>query len=276
VTLLEVHRQLGPSVVMTQQRAEHIVTAALPHAVSALGENRELRVHARQVSAEASRGGSLIPAWPLRDEHGGVTIEYVADWGALLAGWMSAVQPAERSLALQLVRQRTWIGIANDVLQLFVPDPPPGTYSMVRHHGLMLAAATTWLGPEAVSQWRIAHASVARDFLNRHADARLWDVIHTAERGLDSLLSDTRTRQPAVQALTWLDSDPAARQKFVDYLGAASLGVLAVLDALAEPGETSEVWLRRVVAEWHPDPDFNRSWIEASAHMHMPRLALER
>src|SRR5438094_10277001 len=90
--------------------------------------------------------------------------------------------------------QRVWIGMATDVLQLFVADPPPGTYSMVRHHALMLAAATAWLGPAAISAWHAAHVAAGAVFV-RSCDRPLHDAIEAAERGLEALLDDERAHQ---------------------------------------------------------------------------------
>jgi hypothetical protein len=264
MSLVQVYDRLGSSVRLEPERAASIVAAALPHAVSALGGKVDLHVHAAPVDPRAARGGSLIPAWPHKDDAGGVTIDYVDDWGALLAAWVSSVRPAEQALALDLVRsgERVWIGIANDVLQVFVPDPPEGTYSMVRHHALMLAAATIWLGSDAGSRWRRAHASAAQGFLLGHGTGPLWSTIDAAERGLEALLSEPRCRQPAPDVLRWLEADSGARTAYVDYLGAASLGVAAALDAMLASSSTPEAWLERAVAEWHPDPDFNRAWIK--------------
>ena len=278
MSLVQVYDRLGSSVRLEPERAASIVAAALPHAVSALGGKVDLHVHAAPVDPRAARGGSLIPAWPHKDDAGGVTIDYVDDWGALLAAWVSSVRPAEQALALDLVRsgERVWIGIANDVLQVFVPDPPEGTYSMVRHHALMLAAATIWLGAAAAGRWRRAHASAAHSFLLRHGAEPLWGAIDAAERGLGALLADPRCRQPAPDALRWLEADPGARAAYVDYLGAASLGVAAVLDAMLASGVLLEAWLERAVAEWHADPDFNRAWIETCVARLHPRLEVTR
>jgi hypothetical protein len=267
VTLLDVYRRLAPAVQVTPERAAQILAEAKPHAAFLLGGGVDLPVRAALRTAETAHGGSLIPAWPQRDRDGSVTIEYVEDWGALLAGWVSSVQPAEQDLAVELVTsgQRVWIGIANDVLQLFVPDPPEGSYSMVRHHALMLVSATLWLGTDAVRRWRVAHASSASAFLERHADEPLWTAIDTAEHGLADVLRDPRCRQAAPRALVWLDTDESARQPYVDYLGAASLGVLAVLDVLEDSHMAASVWLQCAVSEWHADAEFNRAWIETCA-----------
>ena len=261
MSLVEVYRRLGTAARLDADLAARIVAEAKPHAAAALGRV-EVQVDARQVRPHEARGGSLIPAWPLRNATGGVTIEYVEDWGALLAGWLQCVEPAKRE-SVDL-RQRVWIGIANDVLQLFVADPPNGSYSMVRHHALMLAAATLWLGSESVGHSRRAHASAARTFVHRHGVDGLWSAIDAAERGLDWLLSDTRCRQPAADALAWLDADAVARHAYVDFLGAASLGVAAALEAFAESGSMEEVWLRQALV-LHADPEFNREWMVLSA-----------
>src|SRR6266508_4278133 len=101
-----------------------------------------------------------------------------------------ALVEAYRSSPLNLttpLAQRVWIGIANDVLQLFVADPPPGTYSMVRHHALILAAATAWLGPAATSAWHAAHVAAGATFA-RSCDRPLLDAIEAAECGLETRL----------------------------------------------------------------------------------------
>jgi hypothetical protein len=267
VSLIEGYRSLGSAALLDQQRAERIVGEAMPHAMATLGTAESLSVRVACTSAADARGGSVIPAWPLKQPDGGVVIEYVADWGALLAGWLSVVHTAQQALAQQLVRegQRIWIGIANDVIQLFVKDPPADQYSMVRHHALMLTAATTWLGVSAIEAWRAVHASAARTFLMRHADDSLWQAIAVAEAGLTELLRDGRARQPARRCIEWLDSDAVARERYEDFLGAASLGVAAILDALPASADMVGPWLAHATADLHQDPDFNREWLEASA-----------
>ena len=169
----------------------------------------------------------------------------------------------ERSDTVVLA-QRVWIGIANDVLQLFVADPPPGTYSMVRHHALMLAAATAWLGPAAISAWHAAHVAAGAAFV-RSCDRPLHEAIEAAERGLEALLDDERAHQPAARALAWLDVDPVAGKMYIDYLGAASLGVAAVLDVMPPLDPDQAGWLADAVKDLHTNPDFNRVWIAECA-----------
>ena len=259
---------------LDEARANAIVEAARPLAAGLLRPEvvppDGLPVRARLVDPSVARGGSLIPAWPLRDDAGGVTIEFVADWGAMLAAWCASVEdapaggPSVADLhALVRSSERVWVGIANDVLQLFVPDPPAGTYSMVRHHALMLGAATLWLGAERARLWQDAHAAVARAFLRRHAGGDLWDAVDAAERGLAPLLADPRAHRLAAEVVDWLDADEAAAAAVREYLGAASLGIAALL-ATAPTGDPVP-WLHRLIYEEHPMPDFNRDRVEAFA-----------
>jgi hypothetical protein len=202
----------------------------------------------------------------MRRAAGGVTIEFVADWGAMLGAWRSLVEPEAWVDDLLRSGQRIWVGIANDVLQLFVPDPPPGRYSMVRHHALMLVAATLWLGPESTRRWQEAHTAAARSFLQslngQRSLSELWSAVERAEHGLTALLEDPRAHESARDAVDWLDSDPDARQAYTAYLGAASLGVAALLQS--EPVWSPER-LTDLVCNEHHKTDFNRGPIERFA-----------
>jgi len=265
VSLLQAYQRLGDDGRrLEERRAQAIVAEAMPHAVAtlALPAGTVLPVSATAVAPEAARGGSIIPAWPMRQVDGSVVIEYVDDWGALLAGFLSitAVDKSDSTI----LAQRVWIGIANDVLQLFVTDPPPGTYSMVRHHALMLATATAWLGPAAIGAWHAVHVAAGAAFV-RSCDRPLHEAIEAAERGLERLLEDERAHQPAARALAWLDVDLVAGRRYIDFLGAASLGVAAVLDALPGPDPDRAAWLTYAVKDLHANPDFNRVWIEECA-----------
>ena len=232
--LLARYQRVRHAAQLDETRADEIVRMARPHAVALLpniASSEVLRVTARHVEPAEATGGSLIPAWPIRHHDGSVTIEYVGDWGVLLAGWSDAAGASDDpSLDVEaLVRggERLWVGIANDVLQMFVPDPPAGTYSMVRHHALMLGAATLWLGPDRAHQWQRAHAVAARAFLRRLDGRSLWESIESAERDLATLLADPRGRAEPKAVLSWLDDDRAAASAYRAFHGAASLGIAA-------------------------------------------------
>ncbi|MCC7370680.1 MAG: hypothetical protein IT306_19830 [Chloroflexi bacterium] len=272
MSVREFYDLLGAAARLDETRAQEIVRAARPHTEALLRPGPEtaggVQVTARLAAPATARGGSLIPAWPLRGTDGRVTIEFVADWGAMLAGWCaSAGDPGRATDGLwQLVRsgERQWVGIANDVLQLYVPNPPDGTYSMVRHHALMLVAATLWLGPDRARLWLDAHSLVARAFLGRLGGRSLWAGVEAAERGLAALLTDPRARRPADEVVGWLDADPDVARTYREYLGAASLGLAALL-ATAPAGEAVTDWLQACIYEEHVSPDFNRDRIEAFA-----------
>lgn len=269
------YQRLRAVALLDEGRANQIVLAAKPHTRALLvpkdGLDPELHVSAHLVSPSGARGGSLIPAWPFRHDDGSVSIEFVEDWGVMLAGWRSlladaAIEPSEVT-ALIASGERQWVGIANDVLQLYVPDPPEGAYSMVRHHALMLGAATLWLGPAAAARWQAAHSAAGRVFLkdiqfSTVGNDGLWNAISAAERGLAALLADPRAQAAAEDVLSWLETDAEARLTYRRYLGAASLGIAALL-ATAPTLDHPTAWLHSLIYERHPDPEFNRDWIEA-------------
>jgi hypothetical protein len=266
VTLLEAYTRFGRAALLSQAGADEIVAAARPMALTALGRPRDppdsLQVVAVEVDPSEARGGSLIPAWPVSDAAGRVTIEFVHDWGALMGVWRGLIEPHVWVDDLLGSGQRIWVGIANDVLQLFVPDPPPGHYSMVRHHALMLVAATLWLGPEPAQRWQEAHALAARAFVRGLNGQGLWSAVERAEYGLNALLENPRAHGSARAVVDWLGRDSEARSAYTAYLGAASLGVAALLQS--EP-----VWsparLTDLIQNEHSKTDFNRGPIERFA-----------
>jgi hypothetical protein len=269
MSLSATYSAIQPNAQVEPPFANSIVEAARPHARAALGQPAgALNVTARVVEPSHARGGSLVPAWPIRQSDGSVVIEYVTDWGAFLSVWRStAEEPSDQTPLFERLigsRQRLWVGIANDVVQLFVPDPPPGTYSMVRHHALMLVAATLWLGPRAARDWHTAHASAGQAFLRRSAGAGLWPAVEAAERGLSTLLARPEARLDAGGVVAWLERDPSALTQYRDYLGAASLGVAALLSVALDQDAN---WLSDTMRSAHPDPDFNRAPIERFASL---------
>lgn len=270
MSLIGVYERLGDAARLDEQRANEIVREARPLAAAVLDPDHPssdaLRVSARLVTPAAAKGGSLVPAWPHRAADGSVTIEIVDDWGAALAGWRTAVGEAPGVDVDALIQsgERPWVGVANDVLQLYVPDPPAGTYSMVRHHALMLAAATLWLGSHRARLWQQAHALAARRFLSRLDGRSLHAAIEAAEQGLARLLADRRGNVGAEGALQWLDSDPKAARDFLHFHGAASLGIVALLERAPADVDPAS-WLHQLVMHEHPQPAFNRDWIDAYA-----------
>lgn len=279
MTLRSAYDALPPDArCLTESGAVEIIRAARPHALAALGWQEEvggqLRVSARIITPTAAPGGCLVPAWPTRQPDGSVVIECIEDWGVLLAAFRTVVAEPPDATAdvddLLTSGQRIWIGVANDVLQLCVPDPPPGTYSMVRHHALMHAAATLWLGPELTSRWRRVHTYAALAFLRGLGTTPLWEGIDRAERQMAWLLEQPRAHADAREVLRWLEVDRAAADSYAAFVGAASLGLAALLETV--PSHTPGSWLREAVAEAHRQPGFNRGAIERFAS----RAAQER
>src|SRR5689334_15529357 len=91
VSAREQYNQIRTSVRLDEEAANAIVAAARPHAEGLLlppsQDAQRIQVAARRVLPSDARGGSLIPAWPIRQADGSVTIEFVEDWGVMLASW---------------------------------------------------------------------------------------------------------------------------------------------------------------------------------------------
>ncbi len=268
--LREQYERLGTAGLVSEEAGVRAGAEAMPHALRALAEvadiPRPLPVTVRLVAPETAVGGIIVPAWPLRVDDGSVVIEIVEDWGVILAAWRTWMQaPAWDADAMDELcasGERPWVGVANDVMQLYVPAPPEGDYSMIRHHGLMLGGATLWLGAERRQLWQRGHGYSAQTFLRQLNGQPLWPAVAEAEAGIAVLLADPRAKQPAAKVIDWLEADPAAAKAFAAYLACSSLGIVALMETAPED---YEAWLSEAVARRHPQADFNRVEIEAYA-----------
>lgn len=95
-------------------------------------------------------------AWPERIDKT-VVIHFLQDCSLfvylLRESYRSAIDDTPALTTVFLNRSRLQIAITNDVLQCFVPNPPEGEYSMIRHHALMHLVATLWLGTVNRRKW---------------------------------------------------------------------------------------------------------------------------
>jgi len=257
------------ALVVTPARAAAIVTEAQPLAqalladrASHVGSNGLLPVEPRLIPAERGRYGYLLPAWPEPDKRP-VPLYLMPSFGLLAYLWRGSIGEPEDERAAVTARflsgERLWVGLANDVLQPFVPDPPPGTYRMYRHHALMLYCATTWLPPASRDGWLRLYNHGAR-----------WAIAH---HGL------VAKRDP----IAWLDAADERASAFYDRYGAQVCTEDAVRAFLAEPehaeytlffnvsnigiaalaaqsrqqaASDQQEWLRHMVNVAHADSDF--------------------
>ena len=73
-----------------------------------------------------------------------------------------------------------------------------------------------------------------------------------------------RAGRPAADVVDWLDVDPLAAAAVRDYLGAARLGIAALLATAPTAGDRAP-WLHALIYDEHPSPAFSRARIERFA-----------
>jgi hypothetical protein len=61
-----------------------------------------------------------------------------------------------------------------------------------------------------------------------------------------------------------LDTDPASARVYREYIGAASLGIAALMVSAPDALDV-DCWLASLIYDAHPAPEFNRDRIEAFA-----------
>ncbi len=226
--------------------------------------DRVRRVEIAPGSLARSPYGFCIGSWI--EWRGDVpVIRVLAGWALPLAfALVHAPAAVAGDATAATVRARLRMAVTNDVWQPFVPGPPAGGYSMIRHHALMLAAAWTWLPPPERALWlRVLEAS-ADAARSAWRDQRLIGPV------LDRLDAEAWTVWS--QRLAWIRrarsaSEPSAqRDEVFRVMAGFSLGASLAVLALVRDLETVDPprWtptLRRW-AEAHRRPDFNREAVE--------------
>lgn len=168
--------------------------------------------------------GPMMPAWPVT--RGGLhQVRCLSEWGGYLSLLGETYAPhSEKATAIlntpQGRRDRIAVGVMNDVLQVQMPSVPAKRYSMIRHHALMLLAATEWLPAERPAVWRVAYGELA-------------DVVFGSTRiGLASwkgVIAEAETEGlAALKASAKAGSNKLGKQAMMRYLllAGAAVGVL--------------------------------------------------
>lgn len=259
---------LHAAAALTQTEADTMVATALPLARQALGDRAAqygpapLPVKATVVdNPQNALYGRFMGAWPVSGADG-VEIFTLSNWDFFLSLLEASVEPAGPPGAfapLMTNRSRIWVGIMNDVLQCFVNDPPKGTYSMIRHHALMLLTATLWLPDdwqtpwwglyEATAAWARTHWRVtgSLDTYLRRVESRAFDIF----RDLASLSA-------ANTDWAWIGDYRSELEQVLTYLQATCVAVSPLSqECFALPSAERAAWLTRMVNEDHAREDFN-------------------
>ncbi len=262
---------------VSQERAEAIVAQAqlpaqglLADLAAHVGPDGLLPVQPRVVPVDSARYGYLLPAWPEPDKRP-VPLFVVPNYGLMSYLWRLSIgePPGEQTLVEErfLSGERIWVGLANDVLQPFVPDPPAGGYRMYRHHALMLFCATTWLPPSARDGWFALYdwggrAAVTRHALRDLADPIPWMDAADQEASAFYARMGPSVRDDATVRAFLEDADQLAEyERFfaLSNIGIAALG--RVYQRLPEAERQS--WLREQVNEGHKQAGFLEEVVRA-------------
>ena len=268
-------RALRPLCAVDQAYAEAVTASAQPRAIAVLGGaatahlvDGRLPVVPRVIPADEGRFGQLMPAWP-ETEQRPVPIDILDNWGLALFLLRATVgEPPEARERVEVLfgdRSRIRIGVTNDVLQGFVNDPPPTSYSFVRHHALMLFLATLWL-PEAQRRGWLevfdrCSVTLCRECALLESPDPLGWIDRTAGTGASILAEHGPGTRSDGGSAAFLENDETLAP-YLCYLGTTSLAVASVAHQYerCSPAERP-AWRTRAATVWHAEPDFNTAWI---------------
>jgi hypothetical protein len=195
------------------------------------GRSRIVRAHCVSDIREAPYG-NLMLSWPVPAGRDATTLHHLPD-GALFLQLLDLAYRSELA-DLPHLREclldgsRLELAFTNDVLQVQAAGPP-GAYSMVRHHALVLHAATHWLAEPARTRWLELCEAVARG-LSRELSgpgsaARLDDIEGRAFADLAALAPRTIDAADAAALL----AEPGRLANVVEFHRVATAAI-AVLD----------------------------------------------
>lgn len=218
---------MGQGDLLTQERADALgayagtqsdvvrVSVACANAVS--WDPTHVSVHVGNVPGEY---GPLMPAWPVV-AGGQHEVRCLGEWREyleLLRDTYSRASDKAGSLLDTMAGRsdRVAVGVMNDVLQVQMTSVPDSQYSMIRHHAIMLLAATEWLPEERRPFWRDAYGELADAVFGVSSttlDALEGTITEVENEGLEGLRSFPS------------DSTDACRQKIERYLLMAGAAV---------------------------------------------------
>lgn len=150
---------------------------------------------------------------------------------------------------------RMRLAVTNDVLQVMAPTPP-GKYSMVRHHALMLLAATLWLPEAQRARWlTIYDASLAAVLGELQTTSDVGKLLLGVESTAFDVFKSGRTLGTGEHGLVGAIGSEALSNiaRYMLYSNAA-VGILAhKMHQAGERGWTNSSWLAQEVTRYRSD-----------------------
>lgn len=246
--------------------ADRWIAAVMPRAMEVVNWTRPvvdatMTVHAVPVANTAlAPYGPFMLSWFDGHTHD-ATIYYLTDYGiyyALAERCFSAFL-ADDGLTSRALRglARVRIAITNDVLQVMSPQAP-GRYSMIRHHALVLFAATRWLPTPQRATWMAVYAASLTALRGRaHPNVEMRGFLDQVEDAALSTFEDHKASVRDVEsAFHFVQDESASVARIADYLLYTSAAVGLVSDrwqAAMAAGWTEASWLAGEIRRYHCD-----------------------
>lgn len=260
--------------------ADQWVAVVMPKAMEVVNwtgpvVDRTMTVHAVPVTdVTLAPYGPFMLSWFGGHTHD-PTINYLTDYRIYYAmsHWCFNEFLANDSLASRALRglARIRIAVTNDVLQVMSPVAP-GRYSMIRHHALMLFAATRWLPTSQRSTW-MALYNGSLTALRARAPHNI-DMRRFLDRVEDGALTTFQERKESVSdmesAFRFFEQGGASMARITDYLlyTNAAVGLVSCRwRAAMASGWTEASWTAAEICRYHCDDylleDFQRLAVPA-------------
>ncbi len=229
---------------------------------SAGGRSRTVRAHCVSDLREAAYGNFML-SWPESAGPDVTTLNHLPDGALFLRLLELAYRP--ELVARPHLREclldgsRLELAFTNDVLQVQAAGPP-GLYSMVRHHALVLHAATHWLDEPARGRWlelcEAVAAGLSGELVGPGSAARLDDV--EVEAFADLTVLAPRTLDPADGAA--LLAEPDRLRSIVEFHRVATAAIAVLERNLLTQGGALVDWQAEQLSAATHDEYLREDW----------------
>jgi hypothetical protein len=200
--------------------------------------------------------GNFMMGWPESDGDGFV-LGHLVECGfflALLQRCYAPVLDKKPELTTALTDgSRLEVAITNDVLQVRAPGPP-GAYSMIRHHALMLLAATWWLPEPAKARWLTLYDDIATAMMEAEAvPPSATEIVDTEAAAFEDF---TALARASITPGELGDGDPRLHNILRYQTFAATAIAVAARACRDVPEHTRDEWLREQLDTGYREPDY--------------------
>jgi|SRR5579875_1622519 len=269
--VLEIQTALSPWARIGPVEGRVWTSAVKPTVIKLSGgadSERVTRLYARPDRAEHSPYGWTVGSW-IEEERGVPVVHVLPDWSIPLAFTFAQLPDTliDPAILGRMVKARLRMGVAADVWEPFVPQPPSTHYSLVRHPALMMAGSWSWLGVTERELWRrVLEALEERARVRFRGVKDIATVIEETDRALRQLWD---TQVANLERDDWFFGRHEARREvfrlLLDYALLSSMAIYMFVNRLEH--QDARYWSEQLQA-WaavHRQEDFlarelNRWW----------------